>query len=295
MISLGNTYSSTVLVPVRYVNFPQNKVMLNHVPNKLAVSLNGSGYDLLGYDDRLTQDTLIINLDNLKMSLYGEYERGYLDPSLLSQELQKRIDGAVGINRVLSDSIEFLFDLKVSRTISIRPVVSYDVKPGYVLLDSIYSEPGEVEVFGPLTILDTLSFIKTLPIVAGVLEKSKVYIAKLDLERLGEDAQVIPDSVELNVLVDQLTEKRFMIEPHLLNVPDSLTMLTFPNATEIVVQIPLSRFDDVTKEDFDLSIDFDKRQEDYPILPVDINRWSNLAEHVQIRPKQVEIVLSERE
>lgn len=294
MLSLNKSFSTTVLIPINYVNFPQSKVLLNHVPDQLAVSLTGTGYDLLQHDDELIKDTMTINLDNLKMSVYGDYERGYLDPALLSSQLQKRLKGPIGINRVLSDSIEFLFDLKVSRTLPVKPKVTYSIQQGYTLLDSVSTSPAEVEVFGPLSILDTMSFVSTRQSDAGELNKSKVVKSQVDLEKLGDNARVFPDSVLVSIDIDQLTEKKFMLELTHLNVPDSLKLLTFPNAIEVTVQVPLSRFDGIEQSDFQLQVDYQKRKVDYPILPVELERWPSLAQEVSVSPKQVEIVVSKQ-
>jgi len=295
MISLGQDYNSTVFVPVSYINFPENKVLLNNIPDQMAVNVSGSGFDLIQYDESLIEDTLVINLDELKLSVFGDYERGYLDPAILSRSLQKRISGDIGINRVLSDSIEFLFDLKVSRIVKVKPIVNYSLEKGYILLDSLVSVPSEVEVYGPLSVLDTLQFIRTIPFEAGELNAKVGYRVPVVIKKFGNDAIVEPDSVSVRFNVDRLTEKRFMINPEILNVPDSLKVLCFPNAIEVVAQVPLSKFDEITKSQFRLEVDFTQMQEGYMGLPVNLEQWPVLAERVVLKPKQVEIVISKND
>lgn len=292
LISLGSDYNSTIIIPVKYTNFPENKTLLNSVPDHLAVSVSGSGYDLIQYDDRLEDDTLVINLDNLKIVTLGEYQRGYLDPSILSKSLQNRLNGMLAINRVLSDSIEFMFDLKVSRIVKVQPMVSYELESGYTLLDSVHTIPAEVDIYGALSILDTLQYVYSYPIERGALNRSQRIMVGLDISRLGNDARVEPDSVQIQINVDKLTEKRFLIPPTMLRVPDSLTMLVFPNAVEVVIQVPLTRFDDVKVEDFQVEVDYNDLQEGYQVLPVHLESWPVVAERVSIKPEQVEIVLS---
>ncbi len=291
-ISLGKSYSSTLVVPVKYINFPENKTLLNSVPNRLAVNVSGSGYDLMQFDDRLTEDTLIVNLDNLKISVLGEYQRGYLDQAALSKDLQDRLNGTLAINRVLSDSIFFVFDLKVSRIIPVKPIVIYSIAKGYILLDSIQVIPDELEVFGALSILDTLSALVTEPVDIGSLSKTKKFKAGVSKKYIGSDARVSFDSVLVVVNVDKITEKRFMLTPELLNVPDSLEMLTFPNGIEVIAQIPLSKFDQVLESDFNIVVDYNKLEEGYMVLPVELESWNPIAENISIKPMQVEIVLT---
>lgn len=295
MISLGQDYNTTAVVPVRYINFPENKVLLNNIPNQMAVNITGSGFDLMRYDEQLIEDTLTINLDDLKMSVFGDYERGYLDPAILSRLLQKRINGEIGINRVLSDSIEFLFDLKVSRVLPVKPMVNYKLAKGFVLTDSIICVPSEVEVYGPLSVLDTLKYIKTMSIDAGEIEGIKVYRIPLVISKFGNDAKAYPDSVRVKLLVDRLTEKRFMITPEKLNVPDSLEMLCFPNAIELIAQVPMSKFNEISRTQFFVNIDYNQRQEGYMGLPVNLEQWPVEVEKISLNPKQVEIVLSKNE
>ena len=291
-ISLGKSYSSTLVVPVNYINFPENKTLLNTVPQRLAVNVSGSGYDLLQFDQRLTEDTLIINLDNLKISVLGQYQRGFLDQAALSKDLQDRLNGSLAINRVLSDSIFFVFDLKVSRIIPVKPKASFSIAKGYILLDSIEVIPNELEVFGALSILDTLSAIETELTELGELSKTRKFKAGIAKKYIGSDARTSYDSVLIIVNVDKITEKRFMLIPELLNVPDSLEMLTFPNGIEVLAQIPLSKFDDVVEEDFKLVVDYNKLEEGYMVLPVELESWNPIAENISIKPQKVEIVLT---
>lgn len=295
LISLGKDFSTTLIVPVKYVNFPENKTLLNEVPQQLAVNVNGTGYDLLQFDERLTEDTLEVNLDNLKMSIFGDYQRGYLDQSMLSNELQERLGGLLSINRVLTDSINFLFDLKVARTLPVRSMLSFDVASGYVQADSIEVFPQEVDVVGALSILDTLSFLRTEALEMGVLNKTRTF--RVPLQRVSffsSDAMEV-DSVDVRVPIDQLTEKTFLIRPAMRNVPDSIEMLVFPNSIEVKVQLGISHYDEVNAEHFSMYVDYEDLSDDYLVLPVHLEQWTTRAHQVRIEPEQVEIVLTRTE
>jgi len=292
LISLGKEYSTTYVVPVKYTNFPENKTLLNDVPDQIAVSVMGSGFELLQFDERLTEDTLLVNLDNLKTGMYGAYERGYLDQSVIGKNIQERLRGALALNRVLTDSVVFVFDLKVARTLAVKPRASFQVKQGFVQVDSITAIPAEVEVMGALSVLDTMHYIRTELVELGELSKSRKQRVALSHRFIGMDAATSVDSVQVVVSIDQLTERSFMVTPDLLNVPDSLEMLIFPNSVEVTVQLPLSKYEDVNVDDIELTVDFNDLEEGYMVLPVHMEKWPVLAERVQVKPDQVEIVLT---
>ncbi|GAB4377478.1 MAG: hypothetical protein Kow0075_06030 [Salibacteraceae bacterium] len=294
LLSLSKSYNMQLIVPVRYVNFPENKTLINAVPRTIAVNLRGSGYDLIRYDDRLTKDTLTINLDNLSMVVVGEYQRGYLDPSVISKSLRERLNGKLAISSVLTDSIEFLFDLRVNRSIAVKPVVELSLAKGYVLIDSVHCTPSEVTLTGALSVLDTLRWVPTQKVVLHELEKSVRIPAPLNLSALGRQTRANTDTVFVVIQVDQLTERSFLLVPEKLNVPDSIALLTFPNAVEVTFQLPMSRYDQVTEADFSIFVDYNDLDEDIRVLPVHLERWPVIATNINMRPTQVEIVLNRK-
>lgn len=291
LIALGNQYSTTLLVPVKYINFPENKTLLNQVPDRLAVNVRGNGFDLIKIDDKLTEDTLDINLDNLKLSALGDYVRGHLDKSELGKELQKRISGGLAINNVISDSIVFVFDLKVSRVLPIKSRLTYQVENGYAQIDSLRTNPSEVEVYGALTILDTMQAVYTERTEIGLLNKSVAQNAKIDLSQFGNNVTASVDSVRVEIEIDQLTEKRFMIPPVQINVPDSIELITFPDGIEVIANVPMRFFDDIEIKDFELQVDYSEREKGYMVLPVHLVYWNPKVENVRLNPSNVEIVI----
>lgn len=292
LTSLGKDYNTTFFVPVKYSNFPENKTLLNEISDRVAVNVSGSGYDLLKYDGRLENDTLVINLNNLKISVIGGYQRGTLDPAIISKDLQERLNGMLAINSVLTDSLEFVFDLKVTRIVPVQPMVEFNVPKGYVLLDSVMSTPNEVEIIGALSVLDTLSSIKTDTLRLGELSKATTKTIMLSRAVVGQDAVLSHDSVQLTVNIDQLTEKSFLLEPQKLNVPDSINLLLFPSSVEVIMQVPISRYDDILERDIQLNVDFQDYNPEYPTLPLNLVSWPVQAKNVKLKDQQVEVVLS---
>lgn len=293
LISLGKTYNNTVIIPVRYSNLPENKTLINEVPTYLVVNVSGTGYSLLRYDKKF-EDTLEINLAYLRIDNAGRFQKGYLDFSRLSRQLQQRLQSSLTVNRVLTDTIVFVFDQEISRHVKVRPNIEFSIEDGYVLLDSISVSPSEVMVTGPESVLDTLQYIPTGLVRATAVNKTTYFKASLAPDEIGKNAFSETDSVTIVLEVDQLTEKQFMIFPVHQNVPDSLTMLTFPNGVELTAQVPMSRFDQVSEKDFTVILDYNDMEKGYPVLPAKLDRWPAMVKRVSVKPQQVEIVLSRK-
>ena len=64
---LANKYSTIENFPVRFINLPQNKVLINKLPATIAVELNSAGFRLMLMRLNLLQDTLMIDASASKV------------------------------------------------------------------------------------------------------------------------------------------------------------------------------------------------------------------------------------
>ena len=63
----------------------------------------------------------------------------------------------------------------------------------------------------------------------------------------------------------------------------------------MISQIPISKFNDISKSEFSVSVDYLDLQKDYLVLPVTIEKWPTAARQTKVVPTQVEIVISEKD
>src|SRR5687768_11774206 len=49
LIALSHDYTTTVIYPVKYVNLPGKKVVMNDLPTKIAVQLRTTGFRIMSF------------------------------------------------------------------------------------------------------------------------------------------------------------------------------------------------------------------------------------------------------
>ena len=49
LTAMNQEYETTISYPVRYIKFPERKVLVNDIPDRLDLSVNAGGYTLLRY------------------------------------------------------------------------------------------------------------------------------------------------------------------------------------------------------------------------------------------------------
>ena len=102
--------------PVRYINFPKERVLVNELPDHLKLTLNGAGYSILKKKIGGGKSPLVIDIEkvNKTVTRNGEIYRFYLLTYSLRESFSRQIRADFEILYVNPDTIFFEFDQIVS-------------------------------------------------------------------------------------------------------------------------------------------------------------------------------------
>ncbi|MFM7725350.1 MAG: hypothetical protein ACKO7B_01495, partial [Flavobacteriales bacterium] len=64
LLALSSDYSTTITVLVQYKNMPTQKVVVNELPDKVAVQLRTSGFSILGFQSGRKPDGVTIDVSS---------------------------------------------------------------------------------------------------------------------------------------------------------------------------------------------------------------------------------------
>ena len=160
MMALNETYEQEVCVPVRLVNVPKNAVLTTEMEDTVRVTVRDKGYALAAYiyGDR-------VHPINVNFSAYANRQTGYgvVSSQDLLKMVNQRFTGASKVVQVKPDRLDFYFNYGLSRRLPVR--MSGYVVPGksYYLARTRFW-PDVVTVYASKRILDSLRFVKTVPI-----------------------------------------------------------------------------------------------------------------------------------
>src|SRR3954471_15704401 len=62
LMALSKEYTITVSFPVSYSNFPEDKLIANHLPETIDLQLRSSGFSLMIYKIRRQKETVRIDI-----------------------------------------------------------------------------------------------------------------------------------------------------------------------------------------------------------------------------------------
>lgn len=243
---LSNTYIVEESFSIIWTNIP-NGIIPSSENQQMNVSISASGIEILIY--RLINKSINISLSQADFSR----EKGQVD--LRGQEffIQKQFFENTKVNILNPLFLEFKFSRLEEKVFTVVPQIEINLRAGYLIDSSLKVIPDSILVRGPKSILDTLNSIQSESIIADDLYEN--FRKKVSLRSIPE-IQLSESKVTVEVAVSRYTEKEFLLNIEVINLPLGTRVKLFPPKAKVRVTLPLSVLRTIKTSDFNLVVDY---------------------------------------
>ena len=292
--ALNQEYEADILYPVKYDDFPENKVLVNKLPERLKLRVKAVGFTILGRKYIHFLSPLKFNVNSYSLNTVGT-DSSYILTKTAREVLSNALEN-IQILDISPDTLFFHFTDMITRKVVIKyNIVGY---PGifakqYMLNGNICFNPDSIIISGPSNIIDTLDCVFTEPITLYNLNDTveKTY----QLEKIDQ-VTFSRKKVKIIVPVDKFTELSYLIAIQHMNLPDSLSLKTFPNSVRITYRITLSHYNKVRPEMFQPYVDFHQVESALnPKLKVFLNDTPEYVHSLALYPSSVEYLIEKND
>ncbi len=286
-IKLSDTYTESYTLKVNYKNIPVEMKLTSKVDTLLQISISSDGYKILGnlINGRLSE----ITVDLKKCGYYKSDGNVYaVNIDDLKSCLSSYLDVSENNISVTQPYLRFVLEKNGNKNVTVKVKTNFDFESQYGPYN-IDVKPSEVEVFGPASILDTLSAVYTQAIEKRKLSsdfKQQVKIENPDANLLN----IVPDKVDVFVDVEKYTEA-------VMDIPIDLSKLkvnirTFPSKVKIYYHVAIKDYNTIHANMFEVvpdveGIDLSRIEK----MPLKIVRKPKLVSQVRMVPQEVEFLL----
>lgn len=285
--TLNDTYETEISVPLKLKNVPESTILTEQPPGHLYLTLKDKGTVLINY--MLGQGFIPLTLD------FDEYKRRGNRVRIPSSELEKKLLGQLAVSTTLKairpDTVEFIYTLNKGKKVPVRMLGNVTAGKQYYIAGRTIS-PDSVMIYAPQEVLDTTRVVYTegiqLTDVTDTVRKTVVL-------HPAKGIKYVPETVELSVFADILTEKTVQVPIKGVDFPADKQLKTFPSRASITFQVGLQRFKDISAEDFVVEVSYndlkkkgaqEKCRLSLTVAPAGIN-------HVRIQPESVEYLIEQ--
>lgn len=235
---LSNPYLSTVHAQVEYVNVPSDKVVIQTLPEELELQVEGTGWELLRYTINLDKPTIVLDI-----SQYAGNSNIPLQN--IRNSIAQQLPYSYEVKQVSPSNIPLVLDERSTLTLPVRLRTDIQINPQYGMLDSIALNPGQVEVSGPTTLLDTMTGVPSSVLVLRDVQSDQAGLLPL-AEPDVSSITYQPSEVRYTFQVAPFTEASIMVPVSIQEV-DPTKVVLLNKAVQVDFQVPMTRFSD-TKE-----------------------------------------------
>ena len=279
---LSNTYIVEESFSIIWINIPKG-IIPSSENQQINVSISASGIEILIY--RLINKSINISLSQADFSR----EKGLID--LRGQEffIQKQFFENTKLNILNPLFLEFKFSRLEEKVFTVVPQIEINLRAGYLIDSSLKVTPDSILVRGPKSILDTLNSIQSESIIADDLYEN--FRKKVSLRSIPE-IQLSESKVTVEVAVSRYTEKEFLLNVEVINLPLGTRVKLFPPKAKVRVTLPLSVLRTIKASDFNLVVDYNNIFKDAEKkLDLIMIRRPSSVKKVILEPKKVNYLI----
>ncbi len=290
LTALNKEYVTSISYPVRYIKFPENKILVNDVPDKLELTVNASGFTLLSFQLRSRLAPIIFDVNSFSLNTFrNDPSTVYILSNYAKDEISRQLSSDIEIQDIKPDSLIFRFAGRSEKLVPVHALLNLTFEKQFMQVGYYTLDPDSVNVSGPEVIIDSIDYVETEELVmSGIsdgfdLEMKIRPINKVDLD---------PVEIWLQVPVEKFTEASLKVQIEVVNLPDSFVLRTFPGEINITCQVGLSAYETLNEHLFKAVVDFaDAGTMLGSKLQVNLVKVPEFIQSLNYTPKSVEYIL----
>ncbi len=288
--ALSKNYTTTITYPVRF-DIPKDKVLVNPPPRYIKLNVNAYGFTLLRHKLRISfspivLDTKVFMNSSLKNNSGATHIR--VATNRYIELFQSKFRSDVKVMGIEPDTLYFNFDQIVREKIPVTAELTFDFEKQFMQIAPVQLTPDSVWVKAPRSVLDTLKCIAIPPM--HFKSVNKTITEEVSLPEQGNITIEAPQVV-LTVPVEQYTEDRCEVPVEIINLPDSLSVKTFPSKVVISYLVALNQFQKVNTDNFLSVVDYNELNPGTQKVAVKIEKSPDNIISFKYQPHELEYLI----
>lgn len=248
---LEKEYFTTITIPVRYYNFPKDKIQINPLPMHLNVNVYGRGFTLLRYKLLSFNPIHLDVLSNIKAVKNSDSELLFFNTESIIPYVDRELSGEMKILSVEPKNIKLIFSKKLSKKVFVVPDISYTINKNY-LINKVHVNPNTILITGPSFIVDTIDTVYTQK--QNIVDMTTNYFSKIPLKNI-QLCSFNRTHVDVSIILEKKTEKVISVPVELI-FPSTYKNMTFvPNTINLKFSVGIKNFSTIDASHFQFSVE----------------------------------------
>ena len=218
--------------------------------------------------------------------------------SVLTQKVRESLGSSIQIRDIYPNQISLRAFALQRKEVPVVNHVSASAKDGYMVLP-LTMTPNTVKLYGSREALEGISEVHTKELLYKNLSQDKV--VRVPFEEIPH-VYSSPDSVQLQISVVELTERRIELSIEALNTPSGFVAKLLPARVSLTLTMPITDYNKPIGDKVSVVVDLhqiaeaEQRGEKRPeMLPVRVEGLPDWVVRATTTPKAVQYILEAAE
>ena len=253
------------------------------LPDTVMIEVRDAGSRLNIYH----AEPLRLTVD-LRTYIHGDKGTIHVPSDALRRSISDILQGTSHLIETSPEEISCPYFTEQEKCVPVVFAGQLNIANEYQLVEEPTLSLSKVKLFGQDKALATIDTIYTEALTIN--EISDTLNTRLALV-VPSSMRAEKDSVELQVITERFTEKKFTIPLHVTGVPEGYTIRLFPNEVEVNVRVGIQHFAQVQASDLHARCTYTDRQDK---LDVDLTYSNQYIRDAWAYPGTVEFLLLEK-
>ena len=253
------------------------------LPDTVMIEVRDAGSRLNTYH----AEPLRLTVD-LRTYIHGDKGTIHVPSDALRRSISDILQGTSHLIETSPEEISCPYFTEQEKCVPVVFAGQLNIANEYQLVEEPTLSLSKVKLFGQDKALTTIDTIYTEALTIN--EISDTLNTRLALV-VPSSMRAEKDSVELQVITERFTEKKFTIPLHVTGVPEGYTIRLFPNEVEVNVRVGIQHFAQVQASDLHARCTYTDRQDK---LDVDLTYSNQYIRDAWAYPGTVEFLLLEK-
>lgn len=291
---LDKEYETEITLPIRYSEFPADKILVNELPDQFKLRVKSHGYKLLEYKISNKFLPFSINVNSLTLrfnSRSTDENQLYALTRNLKVDVKRWLDSEIEILEIAPDSLYFNFAERIFKKVPVKSKLNIVPATQYMVRGGVKFNPDSITISGADQIVDTVNYVYTHS--KDLLNLNRNYQDEIKLEGI-KPLDFSDDEVEVAVSIEKFTEGTQKLKLNVINVPDTLVLRTFPNELSVLYFVALNDYDKVLPQLFEAVVDYNDIKVQENKLTVKLLNSPEYVNSIRINPERVEYIIEKK-
>jgi len=284
---LSKHHETTLKIPVVYVNFPTDKVVVSSPIYFVKARVKAPGFSILFYNVfNFSILTLDIEQANIKTKKGGSEVFWLMNSK--RKAVAEVISSSMQLMTINPERLIISFSNKAKKKVVVKLNQSISLKPEIWLANPIALVPDSVMIYGDQQQLDSVGFVGTEELFLLDVTESVTHNVQLSIPSAVQcKASIVEVIIEVEPFVEQLLKCKVEVK----NLKKGYALKLFPEVVKVTLQAPKDKYSMLQTNFLKLQVDASLISEESRTLAVEVENLPSFIQLKRVYPSRVEFLL----